>query len=492
MAKELKSTYCNPIPLENMPAGRWLDAFSDDPEHVRKIPDFRSVADPSAVYHNGKWILYPSYHLAWVSEDLVTWTPVDIGIPHLRWSPSVGHFRGKWYLSGHGMSQLYCADDPLGPFIPCGNMVDVYGRELNVADGCFFDDGDHFYFYYFGYEKAKPGDTAAYWTGTVGVELDPDMPWKAITEPVWINRFDPAKKWQCAGEHNEFRRGGYIEGQWMTKLNGRYYLLYSGSGTQYASYANGIAYSDEGPLSGFVPQKNHDPLTEKRSGLLRGAGHGSITEGPNGTHWIFYTTVYNFYHPYERRIGVDPIGVDKDGELFCPSVTETPQYAPGILAHPELGNGADLLPLTFRQRPSASSHAAGREPLYATDDSVFSWWQYRQDDPAPWILIPLCANQEYWIHSVRLLWRDIGMETLDGINPGPFQYVIEYRTANDASAWHPLVDASDNRRDLVVDYRTFAPVKADALRLRILGAPEGITPGLVSFTAFGKDISDAD
>jgi len=37
----------------------------------------------------------------------------------------------------------------------------------------------------------------------------------------------------------------------------RYYLLYSGSGTQYSSYACGIVYSDEGPLTGIKRQEKH-------------------------------------------------------------------------------------------------------------------------------------------------------------------------------------------------------------------------------------------
>ena len=485
-----KPTYCNPIPLENMPAGRWLDTQHDKGgEH--SVPDFRSVADPSAIYYEGKWILYPSYHMAWVSEDLVKWTPVDIGVPHLRYSPAVVEFRGKWYLFGHCISDVYCADHPLGPFTRCGQMTDLDGNEVKVCDGCYLADGDHLYFYFFRLEMPKEGEDLAFVTGTVGVELDPDKPWQFLTEPVWINKFDPTRKWQCIGEHNQYDRCGYIEGQWMTKINGRYYLLFSGAATEYGSYANGIVYSDEGPLSGFVPQKNHDPLTEKRSGLLRGAGHGCITEGPNGTYWTFYTTVFNFYHRYERRIGVDPIGIDENGELFCPAVTETPQFAAGVLEHPEFGNDAGLLPLTFMQRPTATSWTEGREPLYAVDDSVHTWWQPRDDDPEKTLTVPFGWLRENWVCAVRLLWRDVGMETLEGINPGAFQYVIEYRSQEDPT-WRILVDASENKTDLVVDYRTFTPTRASDIRIRILGAPHGIHPALVSITAFGKPVHLGD
>lgn len=218
-----------------------------------------------------------------------------------------------------------------------------------------------------------------------------------MTEPVWINEFDPSVRWQRIGEHNENERMGWIEGQWMTKISSRYYLLYSGSGTRFGSYANGVAVSEEGPLSGFVAQKNHDPFTEKRHGLLRGAGHGCIVPGPDHTYWTFYTSIFCYNHPYERRIGMDPVGVDENGELYCLAVTETPQYAPGVLANPKQGNDAGLLPLTFLQRPTASSAVCGRDALYASDDSVLTWWQPEKDDPEKSIIFPLGTETGYVI-----------------------------------------------------------------------------------------------
>lgn len=75
-------TYCNPLPIADIPSGRWLDVSmtKDDP---RSMPDYRSISDPSVVYHEGKWILYPSYAMAYVSTDFVHWTYVDIGMETL-------------------------------------------------------------------------------------------------------------------------------------------------------------------------------------------------------------------------------------------------------------------------------------------------------------------------------------------------------------------------------------------------------------------------
>ncbi len=483
-----KLTYCNPLSMEDIKSGRWLDAGSGD-KVTKKVKDYRSIADPSVIYHDGKWIMYPSYSVAYVTEDFVHWTHVDIGIPNLRYSPAVVQFRGKWYLSGHCIPEVYVSDHPLGPFTLAGMMTDCHGNEVRVADGCYLADGDRLYFYYLGFRDAREGEDAERVTGTMGVELDPEAPWKFLTEPILLNEFDPETEWQRTGEYHQNERMGWIEGQWMTKIGSRYYLLFSGSGTQYSSYANGVMYSDEGPLAGFVRQKNPGPLTGKRFGLMRGAGHGCITEGPGNTYWIFYTCIFCYNHQFERRIGMDPIGIDEHGELYCPEVTETPQYAPGVLKHPQLGNGVGLLPLTFMQRPEVSSAAPGRDGIYASDDSVLTWWQPEAEDPAPEICFMLGNRTAYRVESMRIIWRDIDMETAEGIMPGPFRYAVEYAPDAEARDWKLLVDASENQQDLCIDYRQFDPVEAYQIRLRILGAPEGITPGLVSLTAFGRAVS---
>ncbi len=480
----MKTTYCNPLCVEKIGNGRWLDV-SLGGMNVRNYNDYRSISDPSVIYHDGKWIMYASYSIAHVTEDFVHWDKVDIGIENLRYSPAVVEFRGKWYLSGHSMPEMYVADSPLGPFKHCGNLTDMHGNEMKVPDGCYFTENDRLYFYWCEIRKPNEDEDVEWITGTVGAECDPDEPWKLISEPVWINTFTPSKEWERHGEYNQNERIGWTEGQWMIKIGSRYYLLYSGSGTQYSSYACGIMYSDEGPLTGFKRQEKHDPLTRKPTGILRGAGHGSIAEGPDNTYWVFYTYFFGYNYKFERRVGMDPLGIDENGELFCPKLTETPQFAPGVLKNPENGNDAGLLPLTFYQPVEASSFAPGRDPIYATDDSAITWWQPSADDKERWIEIDLAAEKGYNISSCRIMWRDIGMESLDGINPGAYQYIVEYKEP-DSNEWKMLVDASKNEKDYSVDYRTFETVTARRVRLTILGAPKGITPGLISFTVFGK------
>lgn len=480
------TTYCNPLAVEDIPSGRPLNARVAGIKDVSLLKDHRSISDPSVIFWDGKWIMYPSYGIAYVSEDFVHWKHADVGIPDLTYSPAIVEWRGKWYAAGHMDPDVYVADSPLGPFVKCGDLTDINGNVRSAVDGCFLADGDHLYLFWHSQVPNPYDEDVEFMAGSVGVELDPDEPWKMLCEPVVINRFDPKVSWQRLGEYNQNERVGWIEGQWAFKLGGRYYLMYSGCGTEFGAYANGVVYSDEGPLKGYVPQKNHSPLTEKRTGLLRGAGHGSIAPGPNGSLWVFYTYALAYDHMYERLVGMDPIGVDENGELFCPATTETPQYAPGVKEHPENGNDAGLLPLTVMQRAYASSCAPGRSAIYAVDESLLSWWQPEDGDEEKTLTVPLGDATGYNVNSVRLIWRYVGMESLDGIVTGPIRYTVEYKAAACGEDWRMLVDASGNDRDLWVDYRQFEPVKAYALRLKITGAPNGISPGVINFSAFGK------
>lgn len=52
----------------------------------------------------------------------------------------------------------------------------------------------------------------------------------------------------------------YIEGAWMDKHEGRYYLQYAFAGTQYNTYGDGVYVSDK-PLGPFTPAKTiHIPI----------------------------------------------------------------------------------------------------------------------------------------------------------------------------------------------------------------------------------------
>ena len=58
----------------------------------------------------------------------------------------------------------------------------------------------------------------------------------------------------------------------------------------------------------------------------------------------------------------------------------------------------------------------------------------------------------------------------------------------DGKEWKTVVDMSDNQTDLSVAYHPIDTTIGLYVRIRILGAPQGITPGLLNFTAFGESV----
>ena len=67
-----------------------------------------------------------------------------------------------------------------------------------------------------------------------------------VRELVYAN---PAEYgWEVPGDYNTLvGRAPWIEGPWVTKHNGKYYLQYAGPGTEFKSYADAF-YLSEFPL----------------------------------------------------------------------------------------------------------------------------------------------------------------------------------------------------------------------------------------------------
>ena len=465
-------TYVNPISLPDLPRGTDRSGGLTD-----RIPrDYRSVSDPSVMLYRDKWYLYPSYGMTYVSEDFVHWDFVPCNIPSRPgYSPTVVESGGRFYMTRHSEG-LYVSDTPTGPFEDLGPFRLPDGSPLCPVDPALFKDDDgQVYMYWFGcVGSAEEGGRSF----TLGARLKKDDIQQVETEPVILNAFDPSHEWERYGADHQDSKWGWIEGQWMLKVGRRYYLIYAANGTQFPGYAMGAYYSDEGPLSGFVYQKRN-PIVSGTEGLVRGGGHGSIVPAPDGSLWAFYTIPMTYYHPFERRIGMDRVLIDENGEIYCPKVTQTPQYAPCEKAEGDAGLRAVSAMQMFSL--TVSSQMEGHEGFYALDDSMTTHWLCEEDDPAPCISVDMGAV--YAVSASRIIWREVGLDYEKGVMPGPFGYAID--VSMDRKAWTTALDAGDNRADLNVDARSFPAVSGRYVRLRILRAPNGIRPGVVSFTAFG-------
>ena len=463
-------TYCNPLPLPDYPRGRFSGDKQDNGWRCEERLDFRELADPSVLYWEGKWYLYPSGRMAYVTEDFVTWRWQRIEPEDTGYAPTVVRHRDHFLLTACG-APIFRAPHPLGPFEEIGRLAcpDGSAPPSGWLDPMLFSDDD--------------GRLYAYWgigaPGIYGAELDPENPTRMLTAPRILFAFDPAHAWERYGDNNEDASKSFIEGPWMLKHAGRYFLTYAGPGTEWRTYAMG-AYVGDSPLGPFRYQ-SRNPILSGRHGLVNGPGHGCLVKGPSDTLWAFYTSTCCYYHIFERRLGMDPAGIDADGNLFVAGSTDTPQFAPGHTPRPELGNSPGWSALTEHKPVRASSHTPGRNPAYAVDPSMRTWWQPQPDDASPWIEINL--QGPYTLRALRLVWSEHSLDYDAGITPVPIGWRL--LAADPDGNWQPVLDCSENATDYLIDYRELPPFTTKCVRLEITRPPTRYALGLTAFTVFG-------
>jgi hypothetical protein len=284
--------------------------------------------------------------------------------------------------------------------------------------------------------------------------------------------------WERVGDYNQNPHIGWVEGAWVLRVGQRYYLTYGAAGTENRTYAMG-AYVSNSPLGPFTPQRRN-PFMRNVHGLLTGTAHGSISRGPGGHLWAFYTLRATVTHGFERRIGMDRVEVDANGELFVPQATSTPQWLPGrepTGSAPETG----WLPLNVGVQTVASSTTPQAPARQTVDEDLRTWWEPAVGDAQPTLTSRLSTRST--VRAFRLAWRDVGLDTRRGVVPGPFRYRIEGETA--PGTWQVLLDRSANTTDLLIDYRELRATSVTRVRVVVVGAPAGITPGIAEFTVFG-------
>jgi xylan 1,4-beta-xylosidase len=475
--------YCNPLPMVSGAGGS-------------------ASGDVSVIRENGKYYMYCTGGGAWISDDLLNWGFQRVA--NVPVAPDVVKYNGAFYMSGND-GPLFKADNPLGPFTSLGNWKNTPG----VAGGwnepfdmhIFIDDDNKPYLYY-------PGRGVS---GIFVVPLDPNDLTRFAGTPKHLFAFNSDHIWERYGEMNEYPDVAWIEGPWLLKRNGTYYLEYSASGTQWKTYAEGY-YTAKGPLGPFTYAPNN-PLLRRTEGLVTGTAHGSIVEGPDKSLWQFYTIVLN-NPPGGRRIGMDPVAFDQDGNMSV-RVTDTPQWAPGVVADPARDGNSGSIPISINKiramnsQSRFSSQQPGHDAAYATDNSSGTWWEPSPTDTQPMLTIDLGPAtrfdvvQLFTIDSVRLMFTGGGRfggrgrggaatNTADSATAGAaglpptnaYQYKIEVST--DGTAFTTVLDQSTNNVTRNTIFEEVTPSRCRFVRLSVINWPRSTPLGIIEFTLFGK------
>ena len=468
---------CNPINVS------YRYQFNADPRKGGELQICREAADPSMILFKGRYYIFASMTLGvWVSDDLAHWESYRLpeGLPFYDYAPDVRVIGDYVYFCAsareHSCDRWRTKDVLNGPYERMEGSFPFWDPNL------FLDDDGRVYFYW-----GCSNETPIY-----GVELDPEtmLPRSEAVAVVEGHPFEIG--YERVGEDNStlpasaeevearyqaylqsrnmtesmvpenlrplirgmFSNKPYIEGAWMDKHCGRYYLQYAAPGTQYNTYSDGV-YVGEGPLGPFRLAENN-PYSYKPGGFLPGAGHGSTMRDKNGGFWHTATMRISVNHDFERRVGLWPAGFDNDGELFC-----NQRYGdwPMALEGDPWRDPAWML-LSVGKAVTASSFVPGHEPSMATEENVQTWWRAAGNSRNEWLCVDL--GKQFKVHAVQVNFADDRIDTPcpGEIRPGSqARYIDEAERITqwklegsvDGEKWFVIEDKSDTETDLPHD-----------------------------------------
>lgn len=472
--------YCNPLPMVIGQGGN-------------------ASGDVTVIREKGKYYMFCTGGGAWISDDMLNWSFQRV--ENVPVAPHVVKYNSSFYMCGND-GPVFKADNPLGPYTSIGpwkNTPDVKGGWNGAFDmDIFIDDDNKPYLYY-------PGRGVS---GIYVVPLDPNDLSRFAGLVKHLFGFNSDHIWERYGEMNEYTDVAWIEGPWLQKHNGIYYLQYSASGTQWKTYAEGY-YTAKSPMGPFIYASNN-PLLRKTEDLVTGPAHGSVVEGPDGQLWQFYTIVLS-NPPGGRRIGMDRVIFDKSGNMEV-TVTDTPQWGPGAIIDPAKGNSGSI-PVTINKVNAMnalskfSSQQPGHEAAYAVDNSSGTWWEPMPTDTLPTLLIELSPAtrfdvvQLFNIDGVRLMFnggrRGLGRPsaattattaTVKAAPAQPSTYIYQYRieVSMDGKTFVPALDQIKNTLSRNTIFEEIPVVKCRFVRLTITNWPRTTPLGILEFTVFGK------
>lgn len=518
--------YCNPININ------YRYQFNADQRNSR-LAICREAADPSLILFKGRYYLFPSMNLSvWASDNLVDWESHRLpdSLPLYDYAPDarvVGEYVYFCASKKGEICNFYRTKDILnGPYEEIAGSFDFWDPNL------FVDDDGRVYFYW-----GCSNDTPIW-----GVELDKDSMLPIGDKKELIFGQPEIRGFERVGENNsrlpkseeeieeafkEFLRRGntriedippmyipmikgmfsdrpYIEGAWMNKFNGKYYLQYAFAGTQYNTYGDGV-YVGESPLGPFKPA-NNNPYSYKPGGFLPGAGHGSTMEDKQGRLWHTATMRISVNHDFERRVGIFPAGIDADGELFC-----NQRYAdwPVNIDIRNPWENPEWYLLSYNKKVTASSNEEGYGPGNVANEDVRSWWKAKPDDDEAWILMDL--GEAFDVRGIQVNFADDNLDIpvpgeirgttqaryidekvyhtrwlLEGSVDGEEYFVIEDKRNTDTDLSHDFITRTDGvivrylrLSGIILPYNQTPTVSG----LRVFGIGKGKKPNIPQFTA---------
>ncbi len=516
------NVYCNPLNFSY----KYQFNKGDD----GNITASREAADPSMICFRDKYFIFPSMTAGFLySDDLANWNYWESkSLPIYDYAPDVRVAGEYLYFcaSNKEKGTFYRTKDPFS------DSYEMIESAFPFWDPNLFVDEDGRFYFYWGSSTKEP---------LYGIELEPKT-LQPIGEKTELCQIDTeVKGFERNGENHVPSRSKeevdmilsslekqpmtesmkeaarnyimelpYMEGVWVNKHNGRYYLQYGTPSSGKNIYGDGVYISDK-PLGPYQLAKNN-PYSYKPGGFLPGAGHGSTMDDLEGKTWHVSTMRICVNHNFERRIGLWPAGYDEDGELFCnqrygdwPIDVEESRKNPWT--EPE------WMLLSYHAKATASESVDSHGPEKACDENIRTWWRAKSDDENSWISLDL--GKEYNVYAIQINFADDHLTPelpenfaltgalmqerfidttqyktrwlLEGSIDGEQYFTICDKREADTDLPHDLVLINDKKRFRYVRLTvTELPYGQDACisGLRVFGLGDGALPGQVQNVKF--------
>lgn len=258
-------------------------------------------------------MVHPSYAAqtymdAFSSPDLVHWTKhrhvLDIAnvswAAYAVWAPTAIEVGGKYYLffgandiqsdTQTGGIGLAVSDKPGGPFKDAlGHpLIPAFHNGAQPIDPFVYkDDGGQVYLYYGG------------WGHCNVVRLSSDL--------------RHVEKFADGSTYKEITPPGYVEGSFVIKRHGTYYLMWSEGDWTGPNYR--VAYAmGKSPLGPFTPK---GVILAQDFHIARGAGHHSVINVPGTDDWyiVYHRRPLGDDNGDHRQLAIDRMTFNADGTI---------------------------------------------------------------------------------------------------------------------------------------------------------------------------------
>jgi beta-xylosidase len=288
-------------------------------------------ADPEGIVFGDRYWIFPTYSAPYheqthfdcfSSPDLVQWTKHPRVLTaesvswakYAMWAPSIIEHRGQYYFffaandiqnnESTGGIGVAVADRPEGPYRDALGkpLIDKFHNGAQPIDQFVFrdDDGQH-YMYYGGWRHCNVTRLADDLLSLV--PLDDGQLFKEIT---------PER---------------YVEGPFVFKRDGRYYMMWSEGGWTGPNYSVAYAVADS-PLGPFVRKAK---ILQQDPQVATGAGHHSVIHPPGTSDYyiVYHRRPLGETDGNHRVVCIDRLTFDDQGNIEPVKITFE-----GVKAHP--------------------------------------------------------------------------------------------------------------------------------------------------------------